>query len=226
MLSGTLDDGALGARAIKAVGGTTVVQSPEEALYPDMPKSAIAVDSPDHVGTIADIAGIVTRLAEETVSPPRGEIGLEQVAIESHYLERGEDVSLNPSSPWQPSDYSCPECGGVLREVDGDGTMRFRCRVGHAYSLGSLLQRQSDQIEKALWTSYRALEERAAMARRLSERLALRGSGWAARTFAERARETDQQADGIRRLIEALEPMTLGRSEREAELEAADSAGP
>ena len=62
------------------------------------------------------------------------------------------------------------------------------------------------------------------MARLLSDRLAARGSGWAARTFAERARETDSQAAQIRGLIEALEPMTLGRTEREAELEAAEPA--
>ena len=34
LLSGVLDDGVLGTAAIRAMGGTTVVQQPEDALYP------------------------------------------------------------------------------------------------------------------------------------------------------------------------------------------------
>ena len=36
--------------------------------------------------------------------------------------------------PGEPSPYSCPECGGVLWELKNGELMRFRCRVGHAYT--------------------------------------------------------------------------------------------
>ncbi len=47
VLSGMGSDGTLGMQAVKAVGGLTVVQSPETAEFDSMPKSAIAADCAD-----------------------------------------------------------------------------------------------------------------------------------------------------------------------------------
>ena len=49
ILSGALDDGARGLRAIKAHGGMTLVQDPETALHPGMPRAAIRSVAPDRV---------------------------------------------------------------------------------------------------------------------------------------------------------------------------------
>jgi two-component system CheB/CheR fusion protein len=48
ILSGTGEDGTLGARAIKDAGGMVMVQSPESSEYDGMPKSAIATSSRLH----------------------------------------------------------------------------------------------------------------------------------------------------------------------------------
>lgn len=61
VLSGSGTDGALGLRAIKEVGGITLVQLPEEADYVQMPESAIATGIVDLVLPVAELA---TRLAE------------------------------------------------------------------------------------------------------------------------------------------------------------------
>lgn len=51
LLSGLLRDGSEGLAAIKRAGGVTMVQSPAEARFPDMPENAIA-----HAGVIDVIA--------------------------------------------------------------------------------------------------------------------------------------------------------------------------
>jgi two-component system, chemotaxis family, protein-glutamate methylesterase/glutaminase len=57
VLSGARADGTAGLMAIKANGGTAIVQDPDEALYPDMPLSALAHVEPDAVLRVADMAG-------------------------------------------------------------------------------------------------------------------------------------------------------------------------
>ena len=59
VLSGMLKDGALGLKAIKDAGGAGLVQEPAEAIFPDMPRNAIATD-----GAI-DFVGPVEMLAQE-----------------------------------------------------------------------------------------------------------------------------------------------------------------
>jgi len=119
VLTGTLDDGAAGAVAVTARGGTVVVQDPDEALYPAMPAHAIAADHPRHIASLAEIPEILDRLVREPVEPNENEgvlsedrIGLEQsfAAFELGALRRDH-------APDAPSPFSCPACGGTLSEV-------------------------------------------------------------------------------------------------------------
>lgn len=57
VLSGMGSDGTLGLQAIKAVGGLTVVQTPESAQFDSMPKSAIAAGCADIVAPAAELPG-------------------------------------------------------------------------------------------------------------------------------------------------------------------------
>ena len=61
---------------------------------------------------------------------------------------------------------TCPDCGGVLWEIDDLDILRFRCRTGHAWTVGSLTAEQDTAVEEALWASLRALEDTAALAER------------------------------------------------------------
>jgi two-component system, chemotaxis family, CheB/CheR fusion protein len=61
ILTGTGSDGAQGVREIKAKGGITLVQDPEEAEYDSMPRSAIATGAVDAVLPVAEIPGAVLR---------------------------------------------------------------------------------------------------------------------------------------------------------------------
>lgn len=103
--------------------------------------------------------------------------------------------------PGEPSPYSCPECGGVLWELKDGEMIRFRCRVGHAYTSETLTTEQALTVEHALWSALRALEEQAAVRRRMAARSHRLGNIATAERHAERARDLDAQAQEVRNLV-------------------------
>jgi two-component system, chemotaxis family, protein-glutamate methylesterase/glutaminase len=82
-----------------------------------------------------------------------------------------------------------------------DAMLRYRCRVGHAYTADSLIAEQSLHLEAALWAALRGLEEKAALARRLAERARERRHIMLADRYAEQERDAHQHAAVIRDLI-------------------------
>jgi two-component system, chemotaxis family, protein-glutamate methylesterase/glutaminase len=154
VLSGTLDDGTAGLLAIKSRGGVAIVQHPEDALYPGMPNNAIEHVEVDHLLPAADIAGTLARLTGEPVPEPADPVAAEmtaEVELEGFSME-----AIGGGHPGRPSGFSCPDCNGVLWEIQDGGLVRFRCRVGHAWSPESLLTQQSEALEGALWVALRS----------------------------------------------------------------------
>jgi len=73
ILSGALNDGTAGLRAIKRCGGVTVVQEPTEAIEPSMPRSAMRHVAVDHIPPATDLAALLYRLAQGAVAFRAGE---------------------------------------------------------------------------------------------------------------------------------------------------------
>ncbi len=202
ILSGSLDDGAAGLAAVKKRGGVAIVQSPDEALYPSMPKNAMEAVEVDRVLPVTGIAPLLVKLATD----PDG-LGKEEGRVPDEIRKEAEIEELTPSSLVHaphlgtPSGFACPDCGSALWELSEGELIRFRCRVGHAWSANSLLAEQADVMESALWTALRALEERASLALHLAERMRSSSSIRLAEHFEDRAREGERSAEVIRELI-------------------------
>ncbi|WP_082459909.1 MULTISPECIES: chemotaxis protein CheB [unclassified Mycobacterium] len=75
LMSGLLDDGVAGLGAIKAAGGTTVVQDLADALYPDLPRNAIRAGVADQTAAATDIGGLLARLARRIIDEPAADAG-------------------------------------------------------------------------------------------------------------------------------------------------------
>jgi two-component system, chemotaxis family, protein-glutamate methylesterase/glutaminase len=201
VLSGVRNDGALGARAISEQGGCVIVQDPADADFPGMPESAIARDHPDRVLPATAIAPAIVKAVQRlSQEAPVSENERDEMALETRYAELDRDTVEQWDPPGTPSPFSCPACGGVLWEVD-DGLQRFRCRVGHAYTADGVLDEESEEIDKALWAAYRALQERADLSTRSATRARERGSRGVAERFDEQAGASLDQAELIRSIL-------------------------
>lgn len=165
LLSGVLDDGLLGSAAIRSRGGTTIAQSPSDALFPGMPLSAIRAGVIDHELAAADIGELLKQLGgrqfQEDDLEPDARMELEnRIAMAARYSTGFDTEKLGP-----PSGYSCPDCSGSLVAVSD---RNYRCQVGHAWTADALLHARDREAEDALWTAIRSLHEKAKLSRRLA----------------------------------------------------------
>jgi two-component system, chemotaxis family, protein-glutamate methylesterase/glutaminase len=205
VLSGSRDDGTAGLMAIKASGGTAIVQDPEEALYPSMPLSAIAHVRPDAILPIAAMAHWILEHnprsnrapVSSNPSPNPGE------PTEDPGLAVVESSNGPPrSATGEGTRYTCPDCGGVLFERREGQLERFECSVGHVFSIESLSSAQAEALESALWAAVRALEDRAALLMRLAGRARQHAQERSAAGFERQAAEAIERARTIREAIQ------------------------
>jgi two-component system, chemotaxis family, protein-glutamate methylesterase/glutaminase len=199
ILTGTLNDGVTGMLAVKEQGGVTIAQDPEEALYPEMPQTAIDTKMVDHILTIQDIAITLDRLVREPIQTNMKHSEEEGKAIQEVDQTLIEQMSGQRNG--KTATYSCPECGGVLWEHDIDDMVHFRCHVGHAYTADTLMAEQTEGVETALWSALRALREKAVLSRQIATNMRSRGSTYSAQRFEEQAVELEQQITVLHRLI-------------------------
>jgi two-component system, chemotaxis family, protein-glutamate methylesterase/glutaminase len=197
ILSGALDDGTRGLRAIKAHGGLTIVQDPKTALHPGMPSAAIRYVAPDRVLPPEQVAAAIHEFTSGA-----GEKGHNGRSM-SEPIER-EQVreQASPEQPGEETGLTCPECGGAIYEQTDDDVVTYRCRVGHQYGSDTFVIEQSKTAENSLWAALRLLEERAVLMRRLAERHERQER--TARGFSAKADELESHAAELTQLLREI----------------------
>ena len=209
VLSGTLDDAALGAATVEQQGGCVIVQDPDDAAYASMPRCAAAATRHAAIRPAGTIAGLLTRLTREKVEVRVGEppADLEE---EVRVL-----LAVDPRIAPAPRDYSgftCPECGGPLYHATEHGADSYDCLVGHRWSPESLLEEQAGAVERAMWLAIRSLDERRRLTGRLAESARVRGHPLSAARFRAAAEEAALAADVIRNATSTMNPVTEERA--------------
>jgi len=157
VLSGALYDGAAGAYAVKQRGGVLIVQDPESARFPSMPRSALNTVQPDYCVPVSEIAPLLVKLLNKKGSMRNGK-------------RRGNGAPKRRGAGTQHGSIAivCPECNGPMKE-DLDGPPgQTRCVVGHAFGPEALSEMHRDALERTLLTAIRMLRERAVVRQQLS----------------------------------------------------------
>jgi two-component system chemotaxis response regulator CheB len=201
VLSGSLDDGTAGLIAIKIRGGLAVVQDPAEAFVDGMPRSALRYLEVDHVVPARELGGLLSRLVRERVDAEEAPPPTAGMVRETRIARLDPEELSSEEKPGVQSVVACPDCRGVLCEIQEGDLLRFLCRTGHAYSPEPLLEAENGGIERALWEARRAIEERASLRRRLIRQATERRLDSLARHFQARATEAENAAESLRRLL-------------------------
>lgn len=192
ILTGMLDDGTSGLMVVCAHGGEAIVQKPETAMFPAMPQNALNRVPDAHVLELEGIPSALAAMVKQEVDVKNYREFPEDRAVREMKIA---DVDMSEIEKEKhigdPSEFACPECGGVLWEIEQGDLLRFRCRVGHAYTADHLQAAQRHAVESALWAALRALEESLSMYRKLASRARNTNNSFTAQLYADRIATTE-----------------------------------
>jgi two-component system, chemotaxis family, protein-glutamate methylesterase/glutaminase len=213
VLTGTLGDGASGLWAIRHGGGIAVVQDPKDAAFSEMPLTALNRAKPDHVVSLDEMPALLERLVRQPAGEARPlprSIGYE---VEMARTGRGDMDAMDTIG--RRSVLACPDCGGVMWEIDEEDLLRYRCHVGHTYTAEVMSLALDESLRRALASGLRALEERVALARKLHRQAVDGGHRLLAENWADKARDFEREMDVIRSSIHRMDRIAAAAAEAE-----------
>jgi len=209
VLTGLLDDGATGMLAIQRSGGTSIVQDPNEAEYPDMPLAVLSNMNVDYCIPLAQMGEVIAAIVQTT---PKERPAPDDVIIESDIAERVVVDYENVKKLGEKSIYACPDCGGGLWDItkvgEGKGpVVRYRCHIGHSYSEKDLVIKQGEIFESTLWTALRIMEERKTLLSKMENDNAKRGFSTMAKSYKEKADNIQMHVDKMKEVLFASQKL-------------------
>lgn len=139
-------------------------------------------------------------------------IGLEvSIATDADAFEKG-IMHMGPLTP-----LTCPECQGVLVEINEGTHRRFRCHTGHAYSSSALLSSIMEKIDESHWSVMRSLEEGAMLLEKMANDELAKSQEKAAALYQEEAQRMREQAHRLRTVVLSSKRMSGDTLQTEAD---------
>src|SRR5262249_45191276 len=182
-----------------------VVQDPKNAAFSEMPMTALNRANPDHVVALDEMPALLDVLVHQPAgaSKPLPRSIRYEVEI-ARSGSNGMDNIEKMDGIGRRSVLACPDCGGVMWEIDEENSLRYRCHVGHTYTAEVMSVALDENLRRALASALRALEERVALARKLYRQAVDSEHRLLAETWAEKAREFEREMDVIRGSIRRM----------------------
>lgn len=200
ILSGVLNDGTAGILSIKAHGGKSIVQDPDEAVFDGMPRSAIAFSQVDYVLKVQEISACLESLVAENLEEEGGAGYTPEYRDQADVGEvGGPGIGLVANYP--PSALTCPSCGGAVWEIQEQSLNLFKCHTGHSYTAELMLEEQSEAVDSAAWTLLRAIGESIHLRLKLAEWARSTGRNEEAAFHQQQAKEAQKQESAFRTLL-------------------------
>lgn len=195
ILTGGLNDGTAGLFEIGQCGGTTIVQDPDDAVNPSMPRSALQHVDVDHRTTLRDLPGLLVSLVGKKApgAPKEGVPG----PHEMRSREMTADYRLD-----NPVAITCPDCGGALRRTELGTLTQFRCHIGHVYTAEVMVAAQFTALEWSIGAAMRSLSERGDLCGQMAEKARDAGDLDTAEDWTAAMREAKERTGIVRELLE------------------------
>lgn len=189
VLTGYLSDGSSGLWSVQQFGGVTIVQSPEDSSYPDMPRNALEYVDAAYILPLKEIGPLVNQLTTEPVGPGLSENTLLKTRIraEIEIAAQKNALSKGINKMGEKTELTCPECGGALTSIEEGANVRYRCHTGHGFSSSALWSGITELVETKLWQAMRSLEEGILFLEQAVTRCELSGNHADASRFQEKA---------------------------------------
>lgn len=164
ILTGNLNDGALGLFEIAQRGGIAIAQDPSDATYPEMPRSASKHVTLDYSPRLADMPKLLVKLASRKDEKEKA------MSVTSSQTDAGHDPAIADGKPFaRPVAITCPECGGALKKSEVGPMTKLDCHIGHSYTAESMAIAQFDKMERVMRAAVRFLNERAEFCLQMAE---------------------------------------------------------
>jgi two-component system chemotaxis response regulator CheB len=161
-----------------------------------MPRSALNQARVDHCVPVSGMGALLDQLTRGGPGKKRkvpADIRVEAEIAERVLSDVGAVEGLGEQVP-----YNCPDCGGVLWQMESAKMLRYRCHVGHSFTAQSLLSIQTEKIEETLWVALRMFEERKNL---LANLLAKSPKSTIASSTIARSTEAQLHIDRIRAIL-------------------------
>jgi two-component system chemotaxis response regulator CheB len=175
-----------------------------------MPRAALDAVEADRVTPACELPGVLAEIVRQDagprVEPP------DSLVLEVDVACGRRDGSAALSTFSEPTTITCPDCGGVLSQVQHEKPLRFRCQIGHAYTAEELAAR-GEKLDEAIRIALRVMQERADLVRRMARDARANGRLAVAQLYDQRTEEYSRYAATLRDA--AVSAMRMEREARD-----------